>query len=167
MTGGQAVGGGPPRAGHTGRRRAGGRAPTAVAESELYRPVASTGPFAGMRFKLQARIADWPLSTKLIDMACVRGGRVHAIELKVRDWKGAFRQAYSNLYTADYSHVGLWYERIPRADHDMFARDGIGLLSVGRSCDVVVRAKRSQKTLQERRRYVLAQCRQESGLYTA
>lgn len=167
MTGGQAVGGGPPRAGHTGRRRAGGRAPTAVAESELYRPVASTGPFAGMRFKLQARIADWPLSTKQIDMACVRGGRVHAIELKVRDWKGAFRQAYSNLYTADYSHVGLWYERIPRADHDMFARDGIGLLSVGRSCDVVVRAKRSQKTLQERRRYVLAQCRQESGLYTA
>lgn len=136
-----------------------------VAESELYRPVATTGPFAGTRFKLQARIADRTLSTKLIDMACVKGGRVHAIELKVRDWRGAFRQAYSNLYMADYSHVGLWHERVPRADHDMFAKCGIGLLSVGRSCDVVVGAKRSRKTLPERRRYVLAQCIQESGLY--
>ena len=130
-----------------------------VAESELYGPVADTGPFAGEKFKRQARIADWSHSTKQIDMVCVRGRRVHAIELKVRDWRGALRQAYTNLYVADYSHVALWHEYVRNVDKDMFVRFGVGLLSVGDSCGRVIKPKRSLKVIPERRAYVLTQCR--------
>ena len=38
-----------------------------VLEKSLYRPVRTTGPFAGQPFAYEARIADWTLCTKRID----------------------------------------------------------------------------------------------------
>lgn len=49
-----------------------------VLEESLYRPVMTTGPFAGRRFVREARIADWMLCTKRIDLVCTVNPRVRA-----------------------------------------------------------------------------------------
>ena len=129
-----------------------------VLEESLYRPVMTTGPFAGLPFAREARIADWTLCTKRIDLVCMRGRRMHAIELKVRDWRGAVRQAYANLCTADYSYVGLWHEAAARADRDVLKRSGIGMLEIGKSaCRLAVRPRRSKLVLPEYQAYVRSQ----------
>lgn len=131
-----------------------------VLERSLYGPVTTTGPFAGQPFAYEARIADWALSTKRIDLVCIKNRRMHAIELKVYDWKGAVRQAYSNLYVADYSYVGLWHETAARVDREAFKRSGIGLLEVNtRECRLAVRPKRSTRVIPERQAYVRRHCR--------
>ena len=126
-----------------------------VLEKSLYRPVRTTGPFAGQPFVYEVRIADWALCTKRIDMVCIKNRSIHAIELKVCDWKGAVRQAYANLYVADYSYVGLWHETAARVDREAFKRSGIGLLEVNkRECRLVIRPKRSTRVIPERQDYV-------------
>lgn len=126
-----------------------------IRESSLYRPVMTTGPFAGLPFGCEARIADWTLCTKRIDLVCIKDQRMRAIELKVYDWKGAVRQAYANLYVADYSYVGLWHETAARVDRAPFKRSGIGLLEVSRkACTLAVRPKRSTLVIPERQAYV-------------
>lgn len=129
-----------------------------VLEESLYRPVMTTGPFAGRRFVREARIADWMLCTKRIDLVCMRGRHMHAIELKVRDWRGAVRQAYANLCTADYSYVGLWHEAAARADRDALRRSGLGMLEIDKSaCRLAVRPRRSGLVLPKYRAYVRSQ----------
>lgn len=131
-----------------------------VLESDMYRPVADSEQFAGCTVVREARIADWSLSTKRIDMVAIRNRRMHAIELKVRDWRGALRQAYANLYAADYSYAALWHEASSRADHGIFRAHGIGLLKVKRrGCEVALAPKRSPFVIPERRAYVWRYCR--------
>ena len=126
-----------------------------VLERALYRPVSISGPFAGRTLAREARIADWKLSTKKIDLVCIKNRHVHAIELKVCDWKGALRQAYANLYVADYSHVALWHEAVRRVNQDAFKKSGIGLLRVTKNkCNVIIDAKRSNLAILERKDYI-------------
>lgn len=135
-----------------------------IPESGMYRPVMNAEQFAGCTVVFEARIADWPLSTKRIDMVATRNRWLYAIEFKVRDWRGALRQAYANLYAADYSYAALWHEAASRADHDIFVKYGIGLLRVKkRGCEVVLAPKRSSHVIPERRAYVWRYCREEGA----
>lgn len=135
-----------------------------ILESDMYRPVMNAERFAGCTVVREARIADWPLSTKRIDMVAIRNRLMHAIELKVRDWRGVLRQAYANLYAADYSYAALWHEAASRVDHNIFGKYGIGLLRVKRrGCEVVLAPKRSSHVIPERRAYVWRYCRGEGA----
>ena len=126
-----------------------------VFEKSLYPPIKATGPFADQYLAPEARIADWKLSTKRIDLVCIKNRHIHAIELKVYDWKRALRQAYANLYVADYSHVALWHETVHRVDRSVFKKHGIGLLQVTPDeCSVVIKAKKSNLVILERRAYI-------------
>ena len=135
-----------------------------ILEREMYRPVRNAERFAGCTIAREVRIADWQLSTKRIDMVAIKNRWMHAIELKVRDWRGALRQAYANLYAADYSYAALWHEAASRADHGIFRAHGIGLLRVRRrGCEVVLAPKRSPLVIPERRAYVWRYCREEGA----
>lgn len=135
-----------------------------ILEREMYRPVRNAERFAGCTVVPEVRIADWSLSTKRIDMVAIRNRWMHAIELKVRDWRGALRQAYSNLYTADYSYVALWHETAARVEHGVFRAHGIGLLRVKkRGCELVIAPKWSPHVIPELRAYVLEYCRKEGA----
>ena len=132
-----------------------------IPESDMYMPVVNFERFAGCTVVREARIADWSLSTKRIDVVAIKNRWMHAIELKVRDWRGALRQAYANLYAADYSYAALWHEAAYRADHGIFRAHGIGLLKVKkRGCEVVLAPKRSPFVIPERRAYVWRYCRE-------
>lgn len=126
-----------------------------VLEKSLYRPVMTTGPFANLPFGREARIADWTLCTKRIDLVCIKNRRMRAIELKVYDWKGAMRQAYTNLCVADYSYVGLWHKTAARVDREVLKKLGIGLLEVSRKeCELTISPKRSTLVIPEIQAYV-------------
>ena len=135
-----------------------------ILEKEMYRPVRNAKLFAGCTVVCEVRIADWSLSTKRIDMVAIKSRRMNAIELKVRDWRGALRQAYSNLYTADYSYAALWHEAAARVDCAIFRAHGIGVLRVKRrGCEVMIAPKKSPHVIPELRAYALEYCRKEGA----
>lgn len=127
-------------------------------ESSLYGPITASGPFAGSSFWYEVGTAHWSLGRRRIDMVTVAGKSLVSIEVKVRDWPDALRQARSNLYVANYSYAAIWHKTIPRVDVGLFDGLGIGVLEVADSCRVVVAARRSKLVVGERARYVRAQC---------
>lgn len=127
-------------------------------EASLYGPIRETGPFASNAFWYEVGTAHWSLGRRRIDMVTMSGKSLVAIEVKVRDWPGALRQARSNLYVADYSYAAIWHKTIPRVDTGLFGALGIGVLEVADCCRVAVAARRSRLVVGERNRYVRAQC---------
>ena len=127
-------------------------------ESSLYGPIKASGPFAGNTFWYEVGTAHWSLGRRRIDMVTVAGKSLVSIEVKVRDWPDALRQARSNLYVANYSYAAIWHKTIPRVDVGLFDDLGIGVLEVADRCREVVAAKRSKLVVGERTRYVRAQC---------
>lgn len=54
----------------------------------------------------------------------------YAVELKLRDWQKAIRQAAIYQLCADYCFVAMPYDKASRLDSKLFEEAGIGLLSV-------------------------------------
>lgn len=73
-----------------------------------------------------------PLGQKRVDLLFVYRNfpRMIAVELKVRDWRQAFRQALQDKFCAHKVYVAIWHETIPRIDRTLFHRYGIGVLEV-------------------------------------
>lgn len=127
-------------------------------ESSLYGPITASGPFAGNTFWYEVGTAHWSLGRRRIDMVTVADKSLVSIEVKVRDWPDALRQARSNLYVANYSYAAIWHKTIPRVDVSLFDDLGIGVLEVADRCREVVAARKSKLVVGERTRYVRAQC---------
>lgn len=74
-----------------------------------------------------------PLGQKRVDLLFVYPNfpRMIAVELKVRAWRQAFRQALQDKFCAHNVYVAIWHETIPKIDRALFQRYGIGLLNVG------------------------------------
>lgn len=68
-----------------------------------------------------------------------------AIELKLANWKKAYKQAKVYPLVADFVFVGMPKEFIHRAldKKDWFHETGIGLLSIGEEIEVVLPTKKS------------------------
>ena len=88
----------------------------------------------------------------------VQKNNLVAIEVKIKDWKTALHQAYSNLYVADYSHVALWHHTIPNVDFSIFQQVGIGILEVNGSCEQKLKPKKSKLVISKNKRYAKNQC---------
>jgi hypothetical protein len=70
-------------------------------------------------------------------------GELYAIEIKLRDWQGALKQAAINQLFAHYSFAALPEARVLslRAEQwDAFRRYHVGLISVGETATVVIPA---------------------------
>lgn len=59
--------------------------------------------------------------------------KVAAIEIKLRDWQGGFRQAKLNAIACDQSYVAIWHQYSTPAlnNRKMFEDTGIGLMVIG------------------------------------
>jgi hypothetical protein len=107
-------------------------------EFELLDPVQS---FFGTRHYTFAH--EVPLGQRKIDLLAIdkRTHRWISIELKVRDWKNALRQATLNHLVADQSYVALWHRAIPAAlrKQEIFGHYQVGIISVGSThCEVLL-----------------------------
>jgi len=87
-------------------------------------------------FSNQGYIAfdEIPSGQKRIDLLFVYANfpKMVAVELKVRDWRRAFRQALHDKFCAHRVYVAIWHEFFKRVDQELFRRYGIGILEVGR-----------------------------------
>ena len=53
-----------------------------------------------------------------------------AVELKIRKWKQALRQAYQNLFFAQKSYVGLWHRFLNKKVVSEISSYGLGILNI-------------------------------------
>ena len=134
----------------------------AIKERDLYQAIRDTGPFAGDTFHYEIPISDLSTGRKKIDMVVVKNQSIIAIEVKINNWRKVLQQAYTNLYSFDYSYVALWHKTIPNIDVDLFKKLGIGVLKVGNSCEEVLKARRSKLVIASGRDYAMDKCNQES-----
>lgn len=106
-------------------------APFAPAEEALMRPLLHGLLRAGWVNQMSLAADEVPWHEKRIDLVMrSTGGRVLAIELKVRDWGKAINQAYLNRWVADESWVAVWHSRFTPTAWDAARDSGVGVLVV-------------------------------------
>lgn len=92
--------------------------------------------------------AEVQLSTRWIDVLLLneRTSEVIAVELKLTEWKKAYRQAKVYQIAADYVYVGMPEEYVHRAvtNKSYFDDLGIGVLSINGVATEVIEAKKSE-----------------------
>ena len=73
-----------------------------------------------------------PCLSKLVDILCfhTETGDCVAIEVKLRDWRRALRQASVYQLLADRAYVALWDAHIGAVDQNAFRERGVGLITV-------------------------------------
>ena len=98
----------------------------ALFERDLASPVA--GHFEALGFRVFAEV---DIAGRWADLVAV-GPEIVAVELKLRAWREALRQATAYQLGADAAYVALPLETAQRAhgDRHAFEREGIGLLAV-------------------------------------
>ncbi|WP_162630257.1 hypothetical protein [Brevibacillus brevis] len=111
-------------------------------ETDLIAPLVKTYSKMGYR-----AFAEVQLSSRWIDIFLVNEATnvTVAIELKLTDWKKAYKQAKVYPIAADYVYVGMPEQYVHRAlDHcDYFENVGIGLLSINGKAVEVFEAQKS------------------------
>ncbi|MGA8429507.1 MAG: hypothetical protein WB729_06775 [Candidatus Sulfotelmatobacter sp.] len=86
-----------------------------------------------------------PYFGKRVDLVFAGHGidKLHAIEIKLKDWQGALKQAAVNQLFAHFSYVALPEARVRTLrpeQKDAFGRYHVGLISVGITATVVIPA---------------------------
>lgn len=98
-------------------------------EHALLEPVLAL--FSSRRYRHAVEV---PLGWRKIDLVCVekKSAGWLAIELKVRDWRGALYQAAINQQLADKSYVAMWSRHVPNAlkHRPLFEQYRVGLIAV-------------------------------------
>jgi hypothetical protein len=107
-------------------------------ERRLYRPICEHFSHYGDYYE------EVPLGKKRIDLVfCSRNGYLTSVEVKTEKWRAALSQALVNQLVSDYSYVALPTEVCERVDESLFADNGVGLLSVGRTARTEICAIRA------------------------
>lgn len=78
------------------------------------------------------KFEEVPASQKRIDLYFIHKNypKTIAVELKIRKWKQALRQAYQNLFYAQKSYVGLWHKFLNDTIVSEISSYGIGILKI-------------------------------------
>jgi len=108
-----------------------------IAEEELRLPIRRL--FPADRYMMRTEI---PFNGKIIDVLLMdkKTHRLIAIELKIRKWKQALRQAAVHQLCANRVYVGLYRKYINESDKEFIARYGIGIIEVKRTCKKTLKA---------------------------
>lgn len=88
--------------------------------------------------KISSKIADIVITNKEIS-------KIYAIELKVKNWKDAFRQAMNYQLWAKKSYIALPKDNIkmPLKQTELFLEYGVGLISIDGVCIIEIEARES------------------------
>jgi len=69
---------------------------------------------------------------------------LHAIELKLKDWKSALNQIETNQLCANYCYLGIWYKNKESVPKEVLKRYGFGLIAIDKNkCDVLIPPEKS------------------------
>lgn len=115
---------------------------TSPRESDLYAPLLAL-------FDGHPRVfAEVPFFGKHIDLLFGTStlARFYAVETKLRDWRSAFKQAALNQLAAQLSYVAVpdrLATRLAEKEACLFASYDVGLIAVGESARILIRARRN------------------------
>lgn len=129
-------------------------------ELDMYKPLMRAEIFPYDVFAREVPIGDYMESRKRIDIVLLDSTKtLTAIEVKIRDWRSAIKQAFSNLFATDFSYVALWHNHVQNVDRDLLAKTGIGLISIHHNrCHILQEADKSKITIGSKRYYLMAHC---------
>jgi hypothetical protein len=99
-------------------------------ESDLEAPV---NRFMRKELRCSSVRRQVPVGLRRIDMVGLREGEIISMELKVRDWRGALRQAWRNRLCSHWSYVALPFRLTQHITVEDFTRYGIGICAVNDS----------------------------------
>ena len=82
---------------------------------------------------------------KKIDFTFIdENNNLHAIELKIKDWRSALNQMDTNQLCANYCYLGIWYKNKKLVPKEIMKNYGFGLISIEKSkCDIIIPPKKS------------------------
>lgn len=88
-----------------------------------------------------------------------------AVEVKVRDWKRAFRQAMRYKLCSDETYVALYGEYVENVDIDKFKKHGIGVISIEEDgkIEFVLEPAKNEDYHQSLKRKVIEYLRDHNG----
>jgi len=109
-----------------------------VLEKEIYPQIESYLENEGFNYSREVKFL-----TRHIDLVCVNGEKIIAIEVKIKDWKRALQQALTCRLCAHEVYVAMWHEFTHRVPVELFGEYGIGLMSVDGTVNMVKKAKES------------------------
>lgn len=116
-------------------------------ETDLLAPLVKTYIDKGYR-----AFAEVQLSSRWIDVLLLheKNKEIIAVELKLTDWRRAYKQAKVYPIAADYVYVGMPEKYIHRAldNSNYFEELGIGLLAINGKAVEVVQAQKSSILLE-------------------
>jgi hypothetical protein len=70
--------------------------------------------------------------------------RIHAVELKINDWKNALLQIDVNQLGANFCYLGIWHAFEHLVPRKIFKKNGIGLISISRTeINIILKPKKS------------------------
>ncbi|MFS0670150.1 hypothetical protein AB1L12_19820 [Peribacillus frigoritolerans] len=130
-------------------------------ETDLISPLVKT--YLRRGFKAYAEIQ---LSSRWIDIFMINQdtNETIAVELKLTQWKKAYKQAKIYQMVADYVYVGMPEKYIHRAidNKELFEEIGIGLLSINQNVSTSLNAKRSEVIMEKIKRELINKLNSES-----
>jgi len=125
-------------------------------EKELYPKISELFQDNYLIF-FEYRIPD--SSKREIDVLCVgkqkRDPELIAIETKIKNWRKALNQAFTRLFYVDKSYIAIPEKYADKVDTKILEIDGIGFISVDGSAEILIDAKKSERTLEWRREMLL------------
>lgn len=70
--------------------------------------------------------------------------KIHAVELKIRDWRNAIDQIDTNQLCANFCYLGIWHKYEDHVPKGLLEKYGIGLISVSKkNCIIKLKPKES------------------------
>lgn len=119
-----------------------------VREDHLMIPVGNLWRDRGARLAYEV-----PLHSRFVDMVALEeSATLVAIELKVRDWRTALRQAVVAQIAADETYIAIWHTYAHRVDRALLVATRVGLVVVeDRTAKVVLSAQPSKITIPDYR----------------
>jgi hypothetical protein len=130
-------------------------------ETDLIGPLVKT--YLNRGYKAYAEIQ---LSSRWIDIFMINEetNETIAVELKLTQWKKAYKQAKIYQMVADYVFVGMPEEYIHRAidNKELFEEIGIGLLSINGKAKIALNAKKSEIVIQNIKRELIEKLNPDS-----
>ena len=67
---------------------------------------------------------------------------LHAIELKIKDWRSALNQMDTNQLCANFCYLGIWHKNEKLVPKEVMKKYGFGLISIDKNkCDIIIPPK--------------------------
>jgi len=106
-----------------------------------------------------------PFFSGLVDIVAYHKERVIAIEVKLRDYKRALRQARKHILFADEVYVAMPQKRAIYLDWNLADNLGIGLMSIGEDVQILHKSKPKIRPLTRYANQVLQHCSKHVSKY--